>query len=182
MFWLCSAVFWPLKIYLLFCNYICKCTFSWLRLSASLVMTLPGHLQIWGLYNAGFFAWETIFQEPSQRYHLGTEAESSKAEKSQQFICYKKPKECHGDFFSLLDFSFTSSKVPQACVHPLWMKRCREVSGRLYSLKRRDGIPYRSINFLVTELVWAEYCSPQRLKLSAPTYILKITNENSCWK
>lgn len=66
------------------------------------------HLSAWWLANClsskvsimqGFFAWETVFHELSQRYHLGTEAEASEAEKSQQ--CYKKKKECHGDLFLL---------------------------------------------------------------------------------
>lgn len=147
-------------------------------------MTLPGGLQtvIWGLYNAGVFLPGKLFQELSQKYHLSTEAEASEAEKSQQGICYKEKRNAMEIFFSLPDFSFTSSKAPQAWEHALWLRRCREVPGRGCSLKRRYAITYRSINFLVTELVWGEYCSPLRLKWSAPTYLLKITNKNSCWK
>lgn len=154
------------------------------------------HLQWWlclvackpfvilSLYNAGgfFFAWKTVFQELSQKDHLSTEAEASEAEKSQQGICYKGNRNAMEILFFLPDFSFTSSKGPQAWEHALWLRRCREMSGRWCCLKRRYAIPYRSINFLVTELVWGEQCSPLRLKQSAPTYLLKITNKNSCWK
>lgn len=128
-----------------------------------------------------FFSWKTVFQEFSQKDHLSTEAEASEAEKSQQGICYKGKRNAMEIFSSLPDFSFTSSKAPQAREHALWLRR-REMSGRWCTLKRRYGIPYRSINFLVTELVWGEYCSSLWLKQSAPTYLLKITNKNSCWK
>lgn len=109
MLWFGSAVFCSLKVYLPFHNYTCKSTFSWLRLPASSVIStsisLPGGLQtvyhLRSLRCRFFLAWETVFHELSQRYHLGTEAEASKGEKSQQCICHKKKKECHGDFFLL---------------------------------------------------------------------------------